>query len=147
MSDPVGAATAVAATKAEDTNQIAYWARRWQDGNTQWHKSEVHPAVLAHATTQLECAALAAAVREGRAPASSAPTVLVPLCGKAVDMLYLYQQGFRVVGIEIVTQAIIGQASRRREAGRRLRLNSTQAPGCWHADAVACTRLPLTVAV
>jgi len=33
-------------------------------------------------------------------------------------MLYLYQQGFRVdvVGIEIVTLAIIGQPRRRRDA-------------------------------
>lgn len=109
MSDPIAAATKIAATKAEDNEQIAYWARRWQTGNTQWHKEEVHPAVLQHSTTQLQCAAAAQAVRDGRAPASSAPTILVPLCGKAVDLLHLYHQGYRVVGIEIVTQAIIGQ--------------------------------------
>lgn len=109
MSDPIAAATKIAATKAEDNEQIAYWARRWQTGNTQWHKEEVHPAVLQHSTTQLQSAAAAEAVRDGRAPASTAPTILVPLCGKAVDLLHLYHQGYRVVGIEIVTQAIIGQ--------------------------------------
>lgn len=30
---------------------------------------------------------------------------LVPLCGKTLDMIYLRDQGFKVVGIEIATQA------------------------------------------
>lgn len=92
----------------EDTAnlRVADWARRWEKTQTGWHKSTVH-ASLAQFQPSLASAAAAKAVREGTALASSAPTVLVPLCGKSVDLVWLLHQGYRVVGIEIVTQAII----------------------------------------
>ncbi|CAJ1361964.1 unnamed protein product [Effrenium voratum] len=34
------------------------------------------------------------------------PRVLVPLCGKTLDMVYLSRQGYRVVGVEGVNKAI-----------------------------------------
>lgn len=34
------------------------------------------------------------------------PRVLVPLCGKSVDMVFLSQKGYRVLGVEGVRQAV-----------------------------------------
>jgi hypothetical protein len=61
----------------------------------------VHPSLLQYGPT-FRAAEAARAVREGTAPASTAPTILVPLCGKTVDLIWLYEQGYRVIGIEIV---------------------------------------------
>ena len=35
------------------------------------------------------------------APPSYTPSVFVPLCGKTLDMVWLSEQGFNVVGCEI----------------------------------------------
>jgi thiopurine S-methyltransferase len=90
----------------EDHLRPEDWARRWEKQQTGWHRKDVHPALLAHAA-RFHAAERAKAVRDGTAPASSAPTILVPLCGKSVDLRWLYEQGYRVVGVEIVTQAIV----------------------------------------
>src|SRR5699024_2930193 len=42
-------------------------------------------------------------------PAAEVPAgagVLVPLCGKSVDMLWLASRGYRVVGVELSEQAV-----------------------------------------
>jgi len=86
--------------------RVGDWARRWEKKQTGWHKDAVHPH-LASFVERWDSAARATAVRDGKADASTAPTVLVPLCGKSVDLLWLYQRGFRVIGIEFVPQAIL----------------------------------------
>merc|ERR1712194_427397 len=40
-------------------------------------------------------------------PEGSAPSILIPLCGKSMDLPYLAEQGFRVCGIEGVTRPIL----------------------------------------
>lgn len=65
-----------------------YWIGRWQRGETGWHQSEVEPALI-------------------KRFAALAPTlILVPLCGKSLDVAWLASQGHQVVGVELSTLAI-----------------------------------------
>jgi thiopurine S-methyltransferase len=71
--------------------ETEYWLKRWREGRTGWHRPEVMPLLEQH------WAAL-------DVPRGS--RVLVPLCGKSVDMLWLAQQGMRVLGIDVSPIAI-----------------------------------------
>ncbi len=66
-----------------DPSQVAYWDIRWKDGRTAFHEGRANAFLAKHA-----------ARLEGRG------RVLVPLCGKAEDMVYLASQGHEVLGIE-----------------------------------------------
>jgi thiopurine S-methyltransferase len=65
------------------------WLERWKSGHTGWHE--------AHGNTALHkfWPKLAAGSR-----------VLVPLCGKSVDLLWLEQQGLDVTGVELCEIAV-----------------------------------------
>lgn len=68
-----------------------YWLRRWQENRTGWHKGTVMPFLEQHW------------------PALGVPhgtRVLVPLCGKSLDMAWLAGQGLRVLGIELSPLAV-----------------------------------------
>lgn len=59
-----------------------YWLGRWERGETGWHQKAPEPALT-------------------RAFAALAPTrVLVPLCGKSLDLAWLASRGHEVVGVE-----------------------------------------------
>lgn len=63
-----------------------YWLQRWREGRTGWHHEEVMPLLEKHW------------------PSLGVPGdthVLVPLCGKTLDMLWLSQQGMRVLGVDV----------------------------------------------
>lgn len=68
-----------------------YWKTRWQQGETGWHRDEVMPLLQKH------WPALAPLAGE---------QVLVPLCGKTLDMPWLAVQGHPLLGIEISRQGI-----------------------------------------
>ncbi|MGH8234599.1 MAG: thiopurine S-methyltransferase [Rhodanobacteraceae bacterium] len=68
-----------------------YWLQRWHEGRIGWHHDKPMPLLLEH------WPALGVA-RDTR--------VLVPLCGKSLDMLWLSQQGLRVLGVELSGIAI-----------------------------------------
>ncbi|MDE2497356.1 MAG: thiopurine S-methyltransferase [Xanthomonadaceae bacterium] len=68
-----------------------YWLRRWREGRTGWHHESVMPLLEKHWS--------ALGVARGT-------RVLVPLCGKSLDMLWLAQQGMRVRGVEISNLAV-----------------------------------------
>jgi len=68
-----------------------YWLNRWREGRTGWHHDAVMPLLAAH-WPALEVA--------------RGTHVLVPFCGKTLDMLWLAEQGFRVLGVEISPLAI-----------------------------------------
>ncbi|HVX05333.1 MAG TPA: thiopurine S-methyltransferase [Rhodanobacteraceae bacterium] len=68
-----------------------YWLQRWREGRTGWHHESVMPLLEKH----WETLGVARGTR-----------VLVPLCGKSLDMLWLAQQGMRVLGIEISPLAV-----------------------------------------
>ncbi|MDR6398146.1 thiopurine S-methyltransferase [Herbaspirillum seropedicae] len=71
--------------------EAEFWLERWRDGRTHFHQSRVTPLL------QKYWPSLAL-------PAGS--TVLVPLCGKSLDMLWLAEQGHRVLGVELSELAI-----------------------------------------
>lgn len=67
------------------------WHERWQEGRIGFHSNEVHHDLIAY---------------QDRFLAGGPHRVLVPLCGKSVDMLWLAEQGHTVVGVELVLEAI-----------------------------------------
>jgi thiopurine S-methyltransferase len=75
--------------------EIDFWQLRWQNEETGFHQPEVNP-YLAHYYGHL-----------GPPPASrSKLRVFVPLCGKSMDMLWLSQNGYSVVGVEVSEIAV-----------------------------------------
>lgn len=63
-----------------------FWLQRWLKGETGWHQDGINP----HLQTFWPALGLAAGAR-----------VLVPLCGKSRDLLWLAGEGYRVLGVEI----------------------------------------------
>ena len=61
-----------------------YWLERWQEGRIGFHRADANPRLIEYHK------ALGDAVR-----------VLVPLCGKSVDLEWLVVHGFEVVGVEL----------------------------------------------
>ena len=66
------------------------WHARWAAGRIGFHQPVVNPELV------------------GRWPElvpNAACTVLVPLCGKSLDMLWLHARGHRVIGVELSERA------------------------------------------
>ncbi len=70
---------------------IAFWQQRWQENQIGFHLPEVNPHLSEYWTAL-------------NIPSGS--NVLVPLCGKSLDMVWLASQGMQVVGVECSSQAI-----------------------------------------
>jgi thiopurine S-methyltransferase len=68
-----------------------YWLQRWKEGRTGWHHDAVMPLLEQH---------------WGALDVPRGTRVLVPLCGKSLDMLWLARQGLHVRGVEISPVAI-----------------------------------------
>lgn len=69
-----------------------FWKQRWKEGLTGFHLNEVNPYLIKH-WPAMEC------------PQGS--TVFVPLCGKTMDIIWLTQQGCKVIGVECSEKAIL----------------------------------------
>ena len=67
------------------------WLDRWKKGTTGWHRSDINPQLIEN-INQLSGA--------------RTQTIFVPLCGASLDMKYLSDQGFHVVGVELSSLAI-----------------------------------------
>ena len=70
---------------------MTFWHDRWKNQLTRWHRAEYNDLMLKHWHSL-------------NTPDGS--EVLVPLCGKSLDMLWLAEQGYSIVGLEMVEQAI-----------------------------------------
>lgn len=68
--------------------ELSYWQGRWDRGEIGFHEAGGNDLLVAHAH-----------LLDGR------QRVLVPLCGKSVDMTFLAERGMSVVGIEAVRAA------------------------------------------
>jgi len=68
-----------------------FWLQRWREGRTGFHRGEPLPLLTKHWP-------------ELGLPAGS--RVLVPLCGKSLDMAWLVAQGHRVLGVELSPLAV-----------------------------------------
>ena len=74
-----------------DADRPDFWVARWEAGQTGFHQGRPNGMLRRH------WAALGA-------PAGC--PVLVPLCGKSLDMAWLREQGHEVVGVEVAEQAV-----------------------------------------
>ena len=63
------------------------WLDRWQEGRIGWHEASGNVSLKNHWRT-------------------SGRRVLVPLCGKSVDLRWLAEQGNEVVGVELSAIAV-----------------------------------------
>jgi len=68
-----------------------FWQARWDEGRIGFHQDEINPYLQTYWP------------RLGITPGA---TVFVPLCGKSRDMLWLRDQGYSVIGVEIVPRAV-----------------------------------------
>lgn len=68
-----------------------FWHDRWADGQTGWHRAETNPNLVNHWATL--------GLKKGS-------RVMVPLCGKTVDIGWLAAQGHDVVGAELDETAV-----------------------------------------
>ena len=67
------------------------WIQRWKDNKIGWHRDEPNSKLIEF----VSCLQL-----------NTGDTVFVPLCGKSKDMLYLAQQGYKVIGVELSALAV-----------------------------------------
>ena len=67
------------------------WLDRWKKGTTGWHRSDINPQLIKHINQLVE---------------ARPQKIFVPLCGASLDMKYLIDQGFHVVGVELSPLAI-----------------------------------------
>lgn len=68
-----------------------YWLKRWREGRTGWHRDAVMPLLTKH-WPALDI--------------SRGTRVLVPFSGKTLDMIWLAEQGLRVLGVEVSPLAV-----------------------------------------
>lgn len=68
-----------------------FWLRRWDKDEIAFHRDAVHP-YLPTFWPGLNL--------------PSGSTVMVPLCGKSQDMIWLAKQGHKIIGIELSVKAI-----------------------------------------
>lgn len=66
--------------------EAGFWLKKWELGETGFHQESINETLQAWWPSV-------------EAPAGSA--VLVPLCGKSLDMCWLADQGHKVVGVEV----------------------------------------------
>lgn len=71
--------------------EASFWQQRWLEGKTGFHLDEVNPLLVKYAE------------KMQLAPGQQ---VFVPLCGKSRDLVWLAEQGFRVLGIELSELAV-----------------------------------------
>ncbi|WP_166359187.1 thiopurine S-methyltransferase [Pseudomonas akapageensis] len=68
-----------------------FWHKRWEQNQIGFHQEDVNPCLQRY--------------WPGLGLASGA-RVLVPLCGKSLDMVWLAGQGLRVLGVELSSRAV-----------------------------------------
>ena len=68
-----------------------FWEKRWLNGQTGWHNAEVNANLVKHSSTVFT---------------KDNPSILVPLCGKSMDMQWLQEQGANITGVDLARQAL-----------------------------------------
>jgi thiopurine S-methyltransferase len=94
----------------------AFWHARWEAGQIGFHQPEFH-VLLRRLWPRLS-------LRAGE-------RVFVPLCGKSLDMLWLLEQGHRVLGVELSPLAV---AAFFRDNGLSPSPRSEDGFECWGLD-------------
>ena len=70
---------------------MTFWHNRWKTQQIGWHRAAYNDLLTKH-WDSIE--------------APEGGEILVPLCGKSLDMLWLADQGYTVAGLEMVEEAI-----------------------------------------
>ncbi len=70
---------------------MEFWHNRWDKQQIGWHKTVFNELLVKHWSS---------------IKANPGCEIIVPLCGKSLDMLWLANQGHTVVGLEMVDQAV-----------------------------------------
>jgi thiopurine S-methyltransferase len=73
--------------------ELERWRQMWREGHTPFHRDDVNPTLVEFGDELL---------------AGGPHRILVPLCGKSVDLAWLADRGHEVVGIELVEDAVRG---------------------------------------
>lgn len=68
-----------------------FWIEKWQNKQTGFHKDLTHPLLIEY---------------YNRLSLETGDTIFVPLCGKTLDMLWLNNKGFNVIGVELSQIAV-----------------------------------------
>lgn len=80
-----------------------FWHNRWQNQQIGFHLPEANPLLVAH----LSALNLAPPTpQKSKASATKNPRLLLPLCGKTLDIAWLLAQGYQVAGVELSKIAI-----------------------------------------
>jgi thiopurine S-methyltransferase len=109
-------------TPPVDTNKRQdnpLWLQMWRDNRTDdFHQVVVNPLLTEYWHSQK--------LKKGS-------RILVPLCGKSLDMLWLAEQGFRVIGIELSPIAVEAFF---RENHLRVKITRNGNFTCWQSGAI-----------
>ncbi|CAD5115320.1 unnamed protein product [Dimorphilus gyrociliatus] len=76
----------------KDDMSLSYWTERWENGKTGWHRNDINPGLVDNVEKLLN----------GR----SQVKIFFPLCGKSMDMKWMYDQGHTIIGVEGFSKAI-----------------------------------------
>ncbi|GAB4114988.1 MAG: thiopurine S-methyltransferase [Sideroxydans sp.] len=68
-----------------------FWLERWERAEIGFHQDEINPYLLKY---------------WGELHAAQGGEVFVPLCGKSLDMVWLREQGHKVLGVELSAIAV-----------------------------------------
>lgn len=71
-----------------DTN---FWHQKWNNNEIGFHKSEANPILIKHFDSL--------SLKKGS-------RIFIPLCGKTLDISWFLDNGYKVVGVELVELAI-----------------------------------------
>lgn len=71
--------------------EISYWKSRWKNDRIGWHTGQVYPPLVSNWK---------------RLFVNEEDTVLVPLCGKSRDILWLAETDVQVIGVEVSELAV-----------------------------------------
>lgn len=95
-----------------------FWLERWQRNEIGFHRDSVHPALERYWP---------------RVTGGACDPVLVPLCGKSLDMRWLAERGHPVIGVELDYGAIKAFF---REAGMQPTRDDSGPLPRWSADGI-----------
>jgi thiopurine S-methyltransferase len=114
-----------------------FWQQRWDANQIGFHEAKAHRFLVRFAK-QL--------VPQGM-PATAEPRMLVPLCGKSLDLIWLRDAGFDVTGIEFVrlaAESFFSEQSLTPEISQTGALERFESPGLaiWVGDFFALATAP-----
>ncbi|SFV71894.1 Thiopurine S-methyltransferase [hydrothermal vent metagenome] len=97
-------------------NENTLWIERWKNKEIGFNQSEANPFMIKHfASLNLK----------------KGDSILVPLCGKSIDMLWLLAQGYKVRGIELSEEAVIQFFA---ELGKEAKVSTLGELLCYSSD-------------